>query len=150
MSFDLFTTFGERVRMRVNDVLDNRDCQWPASEDEKSLLGALLGTRGMHRAIPREVLAKRLRISDRALRDMVNNLRTNFGVQIGSSRIHEGGYYLMDDEAECLAASQQMIGQGVAIIRAGIAMRGGKQGVVELLGQINLVLETELREGSTR
>lgn len=143
MSLDLFSTFGDRVRLRVDEVLNNRNCHWAASEDEKSLLRALLGTRGVKQTKTRQQLVDRLKVSDRAIREMVHNLRLNFACQIGSSRSADGGYYLMDDEQDAVTASQQLISQGVAIIRAGIALRGGRHDEVELLGQIALVLNAE-------
>jgi len=32
VSLDLFSTFGDRVRLRVDEVLNNRNCHWAASE----------------------------------------------------------------------------------------------------------------------
>jgi hypothetical protein len=140
MSIDLFSDFGDRVQRRLDQVLRNEQCKWPATHDERELLHALSGKRGPRFAVERSYLVSRLKLNDRAIRDMVHNLRLNFGVQIGASRVEGGGYYLMNDEADALAASEQMIRQGVATIRAGIAMRGGRHDEVELLGQISLAL----------
>ncbi len=148
MTENLFTTFGERVLLRAQEVLDNRNCAWPAEEDAKRLLGTLLARCGVRNAISRAELRERLHLNDRTIRELVHELRVSFGVQIGSSRGEDGGYYLMDDEADCLESSQTMIRQGVAIIRAGVAMRGPKRDVVEVLGQISLALGETPKEAA--
>lgn len=148
MNENLFTTFAERVVSRALDVIYNRDCAWSAEEDAKRLLSILVGRCGIRNAISRGELRNRLHLNDRTIRELVHELRVSFGVQIGSSRGEDGGYYLMDDEADCLESSATMIRQGVAIIRAGVAMRGPKRDVVEVLGQISLALGETPKEAA--
>lgn len=143
MSEDLFTTFADRVNDRVDEVLSNRECKWPPSEDQRNLLGMLRAHRGREQAKPLGEICERMRLTPRQVKDLVQDLRLNFRVQIGASRDSAGGgYYLGTNRAEMEESSSQMFAQAITMLRVVHVMRA-EHDAEELLGQIRLALAEE-------
>jgi hypothetical protein len=141
MPIDLFTTFAERVMDRVEDVLSNRDCKWPPSEDQRLLLGTLKAHRGIDRAMPLGEICERMKLTPRVVKDLVQDLRLNFRVQIGASRdANGGGYFLGTNREEMVQASQQMLHQAITMLRVVKVMRS-EHDSEDMLQQVRLALE---------
>lgn len=140
----LFDTFADRVLRRVDEVMEGRNCAWPSKEPERRLLALLRGHQGKQRAVPLMLIAQRMGLQNRAVKELVQNLRVSFGVQIGASRDGEGGgYYIVATEAESDESTAQMWNQAVAMLRVVAQMRSGRQTLAEMTAQIAL----ELKEG---
>lgn len=143
MPIDLFTTFADRVRDRVDEVLSNRECKWPASADQKMLLGMLKAHRGVERAMPLGEICERMKLTPRAVKELVQDLRLNFRVQIGASRDgNGGGYFLGINREEMVQASQQMFAQAITMLRVVRVMRAEHDNG-DLIGQVRLALDQE-------
>ena len=144
MPIDLFTSFSERVIVRVDDVLANRECKWPISDDERRLLNLLRAHRGRDRAIPLGYACERLRLTPRVVKDLVQDLRLNFRVQVCASRdANAGGYYLATTLEEVTESTEQMWNQAITMFRVCAAMRGPQHDIAEMLGQLRIELEKE-------
>lgn len=143
MPNDLFTTFADRVMDRVDEVLSNRECKWPPSEDQRSLLGMLKAHRGVERAKPLGEICERMKLTPRVVKDLVQDLRLNFRVQIGASReANGGGYFLGTNRAEMEQASQQMFHQAITMLRVVKVMRA-EHNSEDMLHQVRLALAEE-------
>jgi hypothetical protein len=141
---DLFTTFADRVMLRVDEVLSNRECKWPPSEDQRRLLGMLKSNRGRENARPLGEICDRLRLTPRIVKDLVQDLRVNFFVQICASRDGSaGGYYLANNQQEVAESTRQMWNQAITMLRVCRAMRGPNHDLAEMLGQLRIELEME-------
>jgi hypothetical protein len=137
----LFETFADRVLLRVDDVLAGRNIPWPTKEPQRRLLQLLRAHQGKRRAVPLTVVAGRMTLNQRAVKDLVQDLRMSFGVQLGASRDADGGgYYLVETEAESDESTAMMFAQAITMLRVVAQMRRGGRGA--LLAQI----EMELRE----
>jgi biotin operon repressor len=137
----LFETFADRVLMRVDDVIAGRNIPWPTKEPQRRLLQLLRPHQGKGRAVPLMTIALRMGMTSRAVKDLVQDLRMSFGVQLGASRDAEGGgYYLVATEEESDESTAQMFAQAITMLRVVAQMRRGGRGA--LLAQI----EMELRE----
>ena len=90
----LFTTFAERAMQRLDEVVMNRDCPWPISVDQYELLKLLRTHQGAAKAIALGEVCERLKLTPRQVKDLVQDLRLNFRVQIGASRDSGGGRLL--------------------------------------------------------
>jgi hypothetical protein len=144
MPENLFTTFADRVMDRVEEVLSNRECRWPPSHDQLMLLGMLKAHRGRDRAVPLSEVCGRLKLSPRIIKDLVQDLRLNFGVQIGASRDSAaGGYYLITTEAESIESTTQMLHQALTMLEVARVMRGHRT-IAEMFGQLTLNLDQDL------
>ncbi len=144
MSIDLFTTFSQRVLIRLEDVLANRECPWPIGEDERNLLNLLKAHRGRDRAIPLGYACERLKVTPRQIKELVQNLRLNYRVQICASRDGStGGYFLATSAQEVAESTTQMWHQAVAMLRVVHALRGSEYEIAEMLGQLRIDLEKE-------
>jgi DNA-binding IscR family transcriptional regulator len=144
MTETLFTTFADRVMDRVDEVLSNRECKWPPSEDQRGLLGMLKARRGRERAMPIGEISERLKITPRQVKDLVQDLRLNFRVQIGASRdSNEGGYFLGNTREEMVVSSTQMLHQAVTMLRVVSVMRS-EHDTEDLITQIRLALTKEV------
>lgn len=144
MPVDLFTSFAERVMIRVVDVLANRECKWPISADERRLLELLKAHRGRDRAIALGYACERLKLTPRVVKDLVQDLRVNFHVQICASRdSNTGGYYLATCLEEVTESTEQMWHQAISMLRVCGAMRGTNYDLAEMLGQLRIELEKE-------
>ena len=138
----LFETFGDRVLRRVDDVIAGRDCQWPTKEPQRRFLNLLRPHQGKQRAVPLNVLAQRMGLQVRAVKELVQDLRVSFAVQIGASRDAEaGGYYLVATEQESEESTVQMWHQAVAMLRVVAQMRRGRQSAAQMAAQIELELK---------
>lgn len=143
MPHDLFTTFADRVMMRVEEVDANQNCKWPLSDGQRTLLRLLRPRLGRARAIALGDLCERMRLTPRVVKDLVQDLRLNFGIQIGASRdAAAGGYYLIETEAESVESTTQLLHQALTMLEVVRVMRG-HHNLLELLGQIRLGLEKE-------
>jgi hypothetical protein len=141
----LFTTFAERAMLRVDEVVMNRDCKWPISVAQYELLKQLRVHQGIARAMPLGELCERLKLTPRQVKDLVQDLRLNFGIQIGASRDSEaGGYYIAANLKEIEESIQQMWNQAITMLRVCKAMRGPQCTAQELAGQVRLHLEKEV------
>jgi biotin operon repressor len=150
---DLFTTFGDRVLRRAQQVIDGVDCRWPASRDQIQLLGCLLDHQGKNRAVPLEFIARRLGCTPRAVKDLVQELRLNFGVLVGASReANGGGYYLVESHTEVAETTGQMRSQATTMFRVIAAMHTGDNAIDNLLHQLRLdltaAIEANPKEGT--
>jgi len=144
MPIDLFTTFAERVMDRVEEVLSNRECKWPPSEDQRMLLGMLKAHRGVERAMPLGEICERMKLPPRVVKDLVQDLRLNYRVQVGASRdANGGGYFLGTNREEMVQASTQMLHQAVTMLRVVRVMRA-EHDSEDLLRQIRLALTTDI------
>ena len=115
---DLFTTFADRVLRRVDEVIDGRFCQWPPQELDRRFLRLLRPHLGKDRAVPLGLFCEQLDLTPRALKNLVQILRLDFGVQIGASRESDaGGYYLISTEAESVESTDQLWKQAITMLR---------------------------------
>ena len=142
--FDLFTTFADRASARAKDVIANIGCPWPPSELQRRVLGYMLYSQGKAKAMPLGLLGERLKQSPRQIKELVQELRLNFGVQICASRDGDaGGYYLAETAAEVEESIQLMWNQAITMLRVCRRMRGPEHELREMLGQIELELGRE-------
>ena len=140
----LFETFADRALERIDDVLANHGCKWPASYDQKTFLGILRAHQGRARVIALGEIGERLRMSPREVKDMVQDLRLNFYVPICASRdTDSGGYFLAASLAEIDDSNRPMLRQAITMLRVCKAMRGPDHDVREMLGQLQIELEKE-------
>ncbi len=143
ISDSLFTTFAERVLLRVDEVDANQNCKCPLSSDQRTLLRLLRPRQGRDKAISLGDLCDRMRVTPRAVKDLVQDLRLNFGIQIGASRdSNAGGYYLIANADEASESTNQMLHQALTMLKVVCVMRGHRT-VLEMLGQDNLNLNQE-------
>lgn len=140
---DLFTTFAERVVMRVDAVDANQGCKWPLSEAQRTVLRLLRCRQGRDKAIPLGELCERMKVTPRIVKDIVQDLRLNFGIQIGASRDSTaGGYYLIANEAESVESTTQMLHQALTMLEVVRVMRGHHT-ILDMLGQAHLKFDKE-------
>jgi hypothetical protein len=136
----LFETFADRVLLRVDDVIAGRNIPWPTKEPQRRLLQLLRDHQGKRRAVALNVIAQRMNLQPRAVKDLVQDLRMSFGVQLGASRDAEGGgYYLVATEEESDESTAQMFAQAITMLRVVAQMRRG--GRSALLAQIEMELK---------
>ena len=129
---------------RVDDVIAGRNCDLPTKEPQRRLLHMLRSHQGKSRALPLSYIAARMAMNQRAVKELVQDLRVSFGVQVGASRDAEGGgYYLVATAQESDESCAQMRSQAIAMLRVYHRMRRGRESLTELLQQIEL----ELKEG---
>lgn len=142
----LFDTFADAVLRRVDDVVAGRNCQWPSKEPQRRLLTLLRSHQGKRRAVPLGLIGERMHLAPRAVKELVQDLRLSFGVQIGASRDADGGgYYLVETEEESDESVQLLQSQAVAMLRVVAQMKHGRQSIAELTRQIELELTKEDR-----
>jgi hypothetical protein len=136
----LFETFADRVLLRVDDVIAGRNIPWPTKEPQRRLLMLLRDHQGKRRAVALNAIAQRMNLQPRAVKDLVQDLRMSFGVQLGASRDAEGGgYYLVATEEESDESTAQMFAQAITMLRVVAQMRRG--GRSALLAQIEMELK---------
>jgi hypothetical protein len=140
----LFETFADRVLRRADDVIAGRNCAWPPKVPQRRLLQGLREHQGKARIVPLANIAEALSMKPRSVKDLVQDLRVSFGVQIGASRDGEdGGYYLVATEAESDESTQQMWLQAISMLRTVATMRRGRQSIAEMTAQLALELKEE-------
>jgi hypothetical protein len=101
---------------------------------------------GKRRAVPLRLVGERMHLAPRAVKELVQDLRMSFSVQIGASReADEGGYYLVANEAESDESCQPMLSQAITMLRVVAVMKHGRQSIAELTRQIELELGKENR-----
>jgi hypothetical protein len=129
----LFDTFANQVMRRVDEVLAGQNCPWPPTPDMRRLLGQLRNHQGADRAVPLAALAERLDVPPRVLKAIVQELRSPLGVQIGSARGEDNGYFLCASEIEChrVDLGDVHAGHHHAAGRQAHAQRGAGDGGVE-------------------
>jgi hypothetical protein len=138
----LFETFADRVLRRVDDVIAGRGCAWIATPAQRQILLLLRPHQGKRRAVPLDTLRERLKLSARGVKDLVQDLRLSFGIQLGASREgNAGGYYLVATEQESDESTAQMRAQAISMLRTCHRMRHGRETLSELLQQIELELK---------
>ena len=141
----LFATFADRVLQRVDEVDANQNCKWPLSEDQRTLLRLLRPRVGRENAVALGLLCERMKLTPRSVKDLVQDLRLNFGIQIGASRdSNAGGYYLISSEAESIESTTQLLHQAITMLEVVRVMRGHHD-ILELLGQVRLIFEKEIQ-----
>jgi biotin operon repressor len=142
----LFETFADKVLRRVDEVIEGRNCAWPTKEPQRRLLALLRGHQGKQRAVPLGLIGERMKLSPRAVKELVQDLRMSFGVQIGASRDADGGgYYLVATETESDESTAQLWSQAIAMLRVVAQMRRGRQQLAQMLSQIELELKEVAR-----
>lgn len=135
----LFDSFAHKVLRRVDDVIAGRNIAVPTKEPQRRLLGLLHGHQGKRRAVSLSEIAGRMGLSVRAVKDLVQDLRMSFGVQLGASRDADGGgYYLVETEGESDESTALMFAQAITMLRVVAQMRRG--GGAALLTQIEKAL----------
>jgi hypothetical protein len=140
----LFETFADRVLRRVDDVIAGRNVPWPATSAQRNLLQLLQAHQGKQRAVPLSFIAARMALTQRAVKDLVQDLRLSFGIQLGASRdAEDGGYYLIATEEESEESTAQMFAQAITMLRVVAQMRRG--GRAALLAQIEIELKEVAR-----
>jgi hypothetical protein len=140
----LFTSFAERAMARVEDVIQDRECPWRITMPQYELLALLCGHQGIGRSVPLAAICERMQLRPREVKDLVQDLRLNFGVQIAASRDGEtGGYFIAATQQEIEDSISAMWKQAITMLRVCRAMRGPQHTVHELLGQVRLELEQE-------
>lgn len=138
----LFESFADKVLRRVDDVIAGRNCAWTASPAQHQLLMLLRPHQGKGRAVPLATLAERMNMSTRVIKDLVQDLRMSFAVQLGASReASGGGYYLVATEAESDESTAQMRSQAITMLRVSHLMRRDRETIAQLLNQIELQLK---------
>ena len=142
----LFETYGDRVVRRVAEVLNCERCPWPPTSFEMGLLFLLGSHIGRANSVPLNQLAELMHLDARKIKEMVQGLRLNFGVQIGALRTRDGGYYLISSDEESLESHSYLVNQAVSMLRTARALRP-QQTIAELAGQLTLELGKELPHG---
>jgi biotin operon repressor len=123
-------------------VIAGRNCVWPPKEQQRQLLTLLRPHQGKRRAVPLDTVAERMKISRRAVRGLVQDLRTSFGVQLGASRDHDGGgYYLIATDEENRESCALMLSQAISELRVYRQMRQGSESIQQTMQQIELGLK---------
>jgi len=141
----LFDTFADAVLRRVDDVIAGRNCDWPTKEPHRRLLALLRNHQGKHRAVSIGEIGEKMSLAPRAVKELVQDLRLSFGVQLGSSREADGGgYYLIATEAESEETCAPYFQQAITELRVVARMRRGRQSIAELTRQIELELDKEM------
>jgi hypothetical protein len=138
---NLFTTFADLAILRIDEVMREQNCTVRPTPQQLALLRCLRPRLGLQNALPASDLCILVGVTPRELKELVQDLRLNFGVQIGASRdAASGGYYIISSEQESIAATAPMIHQAVAMLRVVKVMRK-LQDTAELMGQIALQLK---------
>ncbi len=140
----LFETFADKALRRVDDVLAGRECKWSPDLQATTLLRDLRAHQGASRAVPLTTLAETLHLGVRTIKDLVRDLRLNFGVLICSSREGDaGGYWIAATDIEVEEAMRPLFNQAISELRVVHAMRRGSRTIDETLSQIRLELEKD-------
>ncbi len=143
-SANLFETFADRARRRLEAVLCDEECPWPITPEQRRVLEYMSYHQGRERVMALGELAERLRVTPRTIKELVQDLRLNFRVAICASRdANAGGYFLAATYAEVEESIAPMLHQAVTMLRVCQAMRGSESSVHELLGQLCIALEKE-------
>jgi hypothetical protein len=141
---DLFTSFADRVLRRAEEVIDGRNCPWPPLPSERALLVTLRLHQGKAAALALGAIAERMHLTPRVVKDIVQDLRMRFGVQVGASRESDGGgYYLVATEEESEESIAQLEKQAITMLRVVRAMRRDRQSIDQMLHQLKLALMFE-------
>ena len=144
-SASLFETYADRARRRLEAVLCGEECPWPITPEQRRLLEYMSYHQGRERVMALGELAERLKVTPRAIKELVQDLRLNFRVAICASRDSAaGGYFLAATYAEVQESIAPMLHQAVSMLRVCHAMRGSESSLHELLGQVRLDLEKEV------
>ena len=137
----LFEAFADKVMRRTDEVLAGRGCPWPPSTQEQRFLSLLRNHQGKARAVSVGEFCERMNLTPRQAKDLVQELRQSFGVQIGASRDSDnGGYYLIATAEESFESTAQMFRQAITMLRVVRRMRGEAETVEQMLTQIELGL----------
>jgi hypothetical protein len=139
----LFETFAQKAMRRVEDIIVSRDCQWPPERAHIDLLHLLRGHQGRGRAVALLALVERLHTNERAVKQVVADLRTHFGVLICSGRGGEG-YWIAATEEDVTDTLKPYRAQALTEIRTIVAMERGVRSIDQILNQFRL----ELQEGA--
>ena len=141
----LFDTFADKVLRRVDEVIAGSNVPWPCTAQERRFLELLRPHQGKGRVVSLGLFAERLQTTPRMVKEYVQSLRVEFGVQVGASREGEsGGYYLCSTYEESVESTEQMFRQAVSMLKVVNQMRGGRQGIEQLLTQLRLDLTEEV------
>ncbi len=141
----LFETFADRVLRRVDEVIAGRNCAWQPNAHQVEFLRLIRSHQGKRRAVALTLIAERMQLSQRSVKELVQDLRMSFGVQVGASRdAGAGGYYVVETEAESDETCSVMWSQAMAMLRVYYQLRRGRQTLAEMTAQIGL----ELKEGT--
>ncbi len=133
--------YSARVLARVDDVIAGRHCPWPPAPVIVNLLRVLREHVGKGNAIRRERLAELLGMNDRATRALIEGLRLDFRVAIGSSsEAGASGYYLLSTQAEREELQRMFYTKALALWRMSKAL-AGRTATAEMHGQIALDLQ---------
>jgi hypothetical protein len=138
----LFETFADKARRRVDQVIGGTDCKWMPTEQQRNLLIRLRNHQGRHRAVPLLEISRRMQLPERGVKELVRDLRLNFGVLLCSSRTGDG-YWIaetMDDVDETV---KPYYAQALSELRLIFTMRRNAESMDQFLTQLALDLEAE-------
>ena len=114
----------------------------PMSEDERRVARILERAKGRANAIPRKLIEAELGMDERRVKAAVEGLRKAHDWPIGALRMAGGGYFLVADEEDAIAAFSGYWSQAIEMIRQ--AKRFLPAGArAEMLGQLRLEIEDE-------
>ena len=136
----LFDSFADQAMRRVEEVIAGRNCPWPPSGVMRQFLTLLRNHQGQKRSVALGAIAERLHMSPRDVKGLVRDLRVSFGVQIGSARGDDSGYYVIESGEECFTATNAIYNQAISELRMVAIMRKGAQTMDQLRQQIALDL----------
>jgi len=142
----LFATRADHALRRIEEVLAGRERKQPVNDTQRRFLMILRRHQGKPHAILQMQVCAVMKLDARQVRNLVEDLRVNFGVQIGASRDADGGgYYLITTDEEMAESTAMMQRQAVTMLRTVIAMRGGEGAVDELLKSLRRELTEEVK-----
>jgi hypothetical protein len=136
----LFDTFANQVLRRADEVIAGQACPFPPSDKHRRFLMLLRNHQGASRSVALGHIAERMALTPRDIKGIVRDLRLHFGVQIGSGRSDETGYWLIDSVQDCLDSTGPMYRQAISELRLVLRMRRGAEQMDRFLSQLTLDL----------
>lgn len=112
------------------------------SPHEILVAGLIWLHQGRANPIPLARLREATRLTDRALKDIVRELRRTHWVMIGASRGQPSGYFIIRDELDLAVGVGPYRDQAIDAIQT-VKLLAGKETVIELLGQMRMEVEKE-------
>ena len=137
----LFETFKDKAMRRVEEILHAGDSRWPLDGAQELFLNLIKKHQGRGRSVPLSEIAGRMHCTPRTVKDIVREMRLNFGVLICSSR-GDDGYWLAANEEEVRESMRPYFAQAMSELRVFHAMNRNVQSIDEMLSQIRLELTT--------
>lgn len=118
--------------------------------NERAVLRCLEQALGREKAVALKEIGRQTGLSDRAIKGVVESLRSAHGLKVGSCRAqpdlqtHGVGYYWITNAEELLDTVRPFVRQAVTMLRTADALTGGRYGfaraALERAGQLRLEL----------